>query len=325
LTRLVDDLLDVSRISRNKLEMRKAGMDLNEAVHAALEAARPLLDHNAHRLTVSLPSRAVPVQGDLIRLTQVFTNLLNNSAKYTPKGGQVSLTVQTEGDFVSVRVKDTGQGIQSDNLPQLFQMFYRGSDFASYTGDGFGIGLTLAARIVELHGGWVEAYSSGPNAGSEFTVRLPIDMTAPDTKPMGEAAKTENGAGAIRRVLVADDNVDSADSLAMLLHLQGYEVKTAHDGPDALQAALNFIPDAVLLDIGMPGMNGYDVASRIREQPWGHRVLLIAQTGWGQERDRDASRNAGFDAHLTKPLDYNVLMELLSKVVHHERPAKTSP
>jgi PAS domain S-box-containing protein len=315
LSRLIDDLLDVSRISRNKLEMRKSRMDLTEAVKAAIEASSPVLEQHAHQLTVSL-NGPVYVDGDLIRLTQVFTNLLNNSAKYTPNGGQVRLTLDREGDSVLVCIRDTGRGISPDNLQHLFKMFYQASDSAPYSHDGFGIGLTLVARIVELHGGSVKAHSAGLNAGSEFTVRLPIGTEASDSGPGTESVVAgAGGSSRNRRVLVADDNVDSAETLAVLLRLQGYAVATAHDGTEALEVASQFQPDAVLLDIGMPALNGYEVARTIRQQDWGKDILIVAQTGWGQDGDRDRSKQAGFDAHLTKPLDLAVLMKLLASAM----------
>jgi PAS domain S-box-containing protein len=310
LSRLVDDLLDVSRISRNKLEIRSSRIDLAEAIGAAVEATMPLLEECGHTIEVSLPS-SLPMDGDSVRLTQVFTNLLNNSARYTPRGGAISLIGVVEGDEVAIVVKDTGRGIAAEDLERIFQIFYQGSDCPSLSPDGFGIGLALVARIVEMHGGTVKAASGGVNAGSEFVVRLPVLREAV-AQSQPEPLIPSQTASAVQRVLVADDSVDSAESLALLLTLQGYEVRTAHEGGEALKVASQFSPDVVLLDIGMPVMNGYDVAMKIREQPWGKNMLLIAQTGWGEDRDRHRSKEAGFDAHLTKPLDYTELAKILS-------------
>jgi CheY-like chemotaxis protein len=279
------------------------------------------MQERSHQLTISL-DEPVYVDGDLIRLTQVFTNLLNNSAKYTPNGGQVRLTSSREGQSVLVRIRDTGCGISPDNLQHLFKMFYQASDSAPYSHDGFGIGLTLVARIVELHGGSVEAQSAGLNTGSEFTVRLPVMGDPAGARPAQEPGSAEADNPLIRRVLVADDNVDSAETLALLLRLHGYDVATAHDGTKAFEMASQFQPDAVLLDIGMPTLNGYEVARMIRDQDWGKEILIVAQTGWGQDADRERSKQAGFNAHLTKPLDLAALMQLLASAVPQE--SKTS-
>jgi signal transduction histidine kinase/CheY-like chemotaxis protein len=310
MARLIDDLLDITRISLNRMDLRCRRMDLAEAIRAAVEASAPLFEQLQHRLALSV-GPAVYVHGDLVRLTQVFTNLLNNGAKYTPRGGQVDLTLETVKDDAVVRIKDTGQGISLQDLPRIFQMFYQDANPRPYSHDGLGIGLSLVARIAELHGGSVEAFSGGLNEGSEFVVRIPLMKDPDSAEEEPEPVFAPGSALSAHRILVADDNADSAGSLAMLLELQGYDVRTASDGLEAVQIASQFVPDAILLDIGMPSRNGYDAAQRIREQPWGKDILLIAQTGWGQERDRQRSRDAGFDAHLTKPLDFVVLMKLL--------------
>jgi len=325
LSRLVDDLLDVSRITRGKLEIRRARTSVGEAISAAVEASAPLMEQHHHTLTLSV-APSLYVDGDVVRLTQVFTNLLNNSARYTPSGGRITLTAEGDGDWISVRVTDNGRGIPETEIHQLFDMFYQGRECPPNSHDGFGIGLTLVARIIDLHGGEIHVHSDGPNSGSEFVVRLPA---LPAATPIYEHPDPElhemSESPSMRRVLIADDSVDSAESLAVLLGLQGYEVRTVHDGPEAVEAAFHFAPDAALLDIGMPTMNGYDVAARIREQPWGRNMLLIAQTGWGEDRDRRRSKEAGFDAHLTKPLDYSTLVKLLDGLTRRERAAKISP
>lgn len=324
LTRLVDDLLDVSRISRNKFELRKSAMDLTTALSAAIEASAPLLEQSGLSLTVELPPPPIPVDGDLVRLTQAFTNLLNNSAKYTPRGGQVWLAAEIGPDCALVRVADTGHGIASDNLQRVFQMFYQG-DIQPRSNEGFGIGLTLVAWIVEMHGGSIEARSEGPDTGSEFIVRLPVsrgsEKTSAEQKSGSPAGKDPAPA---LRVLVADDNEDSAESLGALLRLEGYEVQTVYDGLKAIEAASKFLPEVVLLDIGMPGMNGYEAARKIRALSWGKNILIIAQTGWGQEWDRWLSQEAGFDAHLTKPVDHDVLMRMLADYARKEQTAGTA-
>jgi signal transduction histidine kinase len=311
LTRLIDDLLDVNRITRGTLELRKREAELSQILQEAVESSRPLIDRHGHQLTVSLPDEPVHLEADLIRLVQVFTNLLNNATKYTPQGGRISLTAERDGSELRVRIRDTGIGVAPDQLPRLFEMFYQADRSLERAQGGLGIGLTLVQRLVELHGGRVEARSDGIGHGSEFVVCLPVS-----------AAQTGNGASADlsdgaaerggRRILVVDDNRDSADGLALLLELGGDEVRTAYDGLAALEAAAQFRPEAVLMDIGMPGLNGYDAARRIREQPWGGNVVLIALTGWGQEEDRRLSLEAGFDVHLTKPVDHRALAKLLA-------------
>ncbi|PYS05493.1 MAG: hypothetical protein DMG12_07535 [Acidobacteria bacterium] len=303
----------MSRISRNRFELRKEQMELAEAVSAAIEASRPLIDQQGHTLTVSLPRHPVRLEGDVVRLTQVFTNLLNNSAKYTPAGGRLSLKAQLEESDVVVRVKDNGVGIPPESLHQLFQMFYRAVDLRTQALGGLGVGLTLVARLVELHGGTVEAHSAGINQGSELVVRLPV-LSEPvelgQSQPPASSAETKTATD--RRILVADDNLDSAESLSLLLSLKGYEVRTASDGVEAVETAALFLPDIVFLDIGMPNMNGYEAARMIREQPWGKHILLIALTGWGKEEDRRRCKAAGFDVHLTKPMNYEALLQLLA-------------
>lgn len=325
LTRLIDDLLDVGRITRNRLELRTEPVSLAEVIEAAVESSRPLVDRHGHRLTVTLPPETVLLDADPVRLTQVFANLLNNAAKYTPDGGSISLRAERRGDEVTVSVRDTGIGIPPDKLPRLFEMFYQADGSLERAQGGLGIGLTLVRRLVEMHGGTVEARSAGTGEGAELVVRLPVLLGQPPSQPPRRPAESDGespapaagapetrGGGRPLRVLVVDDNVDSADSLAMLLELSGHEVSTAYDGLEAVDAAERLRPDVVLLDIGMPRLNGYDAARRIREQPWGRQMLLIAQTGWGQEEDRRRAREAGFDGHLTKPVDMAALARLLA-------------
>jgi signal transduction histidine kinase len=312
LTRLVDDLLDVSRIGRGKIELRKAVVDLAAVVSQAVETARPLLEERRHTLTVSVAPDALRVKADATRLAQVVANLLTNAAKYTDAGGQVWLTVeQQEGEAV-VRVEDTGRGIPAGMLARVFDLFTQVDAALDRVEGGLGIGLTLVRSLVEMHGGTVEALSDGPGQGSEFVVRLPVLVEGPEAAREAPAGGSEGVPGPSRRVLVVDDNRDAADSLALLLKLMGHEVRTAYDGPAALQEARAWRPEVVLLDIGLPGMTGYEVARRLREERPPEELLLVALTGYGQEEDRRRSQEAGLDLHFVKPVDPNALRDLLA-------------
>lgn len=310
MVRLIDDLLDVSRISRNKLDVRKERVELATVVESAVESSGPLLQQHGHQLKVDLPAEAFPLDADPIRLAQVFLNLLNNAAKYTNRGGQITLSAHREGSDAVVTVRDNGIGIPSDMLASVFEMFTQVDRTLERSHGGLGIGLTLVRRLVEMHDGSIEARSEGPDRGSEFIVRLPLVIPpASDPPSHGQAAAKRLGHG---RILVVDDNKDSANSLAMLLRFQGNDIRTAHDGVEALEVAEAFYPDVALLDIGLPKLNGYDVARRIRQQPWGQDVLLIALTGWGNDEDRRLSQEAGFNFHIVKPVDLAALEELLA-------------
>jgi PAS domain S-box-containing protein len=316
MVRLVDDLLDVSRITQNKLDLRKERVELSAVVSSAVETSRPLIESRGHALTVSLPPAPIYLDADLTRLAQVFSNLLNNAARYTETGGRIRLAAEPQGDEVVVAVKDTGMGIPSVLLPHVFEMFRQGDRILERSQGGLGIGLTLVKRLVELHGGSVEARSEGRGLGSELVVRLPIFR---DDRKAAEPAAGEPARAAARRILVVDDYRDSATSLATLLELAGNETHTAYDGLEAVEAAAAFQPDVVLLDIGLPEMNGYEAARKIREQPWGKTMALVALTGWGQEEDRQKSREAGFLAHLVKPVDYAALLKLLAELPAPDR------
>jgi CheY-like chemotaxis protein len=246
-------------------------------------------------------------------LAQVFSNLLNNAAKYTEQGGHIWLTAERHGGQVMVKVRDTGLGIPADMLPKIFEMFTQVDRSLERTQGGLGIGLTLVKRLVEMHGGSVEARSDGPGKSSEFTVRLPVAMASASHQPQPpKGADEKTAAPAKRRILVVDDNKDAADSLSMMLGITGMEVRTAYDGLEAVVAAAAFNPDVVLLDIGLPKLNGYEAARRIREQPWGKDIVLVAVTGWGQEEDRRRSQEAGFNAHMVKPVDPAALQRMLA-------------
>jgi CheY-like chemotaxis protein len=264
-----------------------------------------------HELTVTLPSQPLQVDADPVRLAQVVGNLLNNACKFTDTGGRVWLDVDEERGEAVIRVRDTGIGIPAEHLPRLFDMFAQVDTSLERSRDGLGIGLTLVKTLVDLHGGSVEARSDGPGRGSEFTVRLPIMAASPDALPAPVAAASA-AVSVSRRVLIVDDSEDGAESLSMLLRLAGHQTWKAHDGLEAFQAAKRIRPDVVLLDIGLPRMNGYEACRKIRNEPWGKDLVLVALTGWGQEEDRLQSREAGFDAHLVKPVDLDVLLEFLS-------------
>jgi PAS domain S-box-containing protein len=301
MTRLVDDLLDVARITRGRIDLRRERVALGTVVHGALEAARPFIETSGHELALTLPPMPLWLDADPTRLTQVLLNLLNNAAKYTPRGGRIEVTALVEDGQAVVRVHDNGIGIASMHLASVFEMFSQVVPALDRAQGGLGIGLSLARGLVELHGGTLSAESAGPGRGSTFTLRLPLAEVQPGAP--AASADTPDARALPLRVLVVDDNTDAADSLALMLRLNGHEVETANDGPAALQAAPRFGPDVVLLDIGMPGMNGYEVAVRLRDQVAGQRALLVALTGWGQDDDRRRAMDAGFDHHLTKPVD----------------------
>jgi PAS domain S-box-containing protein len=311
MTRLVDDLLDVSRITSGKIKLQKEPVELAAVVGRAVETARPLIEARRHELAVTLPREAVPLEADPTRLAQVIANLLTNAAKYTEEGGHVRLTVEREGGTAVVRVRDDGVGIPSEMLSSVFTLFTQVDRTLARSEGGLGIGLTLVKSLTELHGGTVEARSEGPGTGSEFIVRLPVARTpqAPDAGPADPAGA---GRPPPRRVLVVDDNVDAAESLAMLLRVGRHDVRTAHDGATALQLAGAFRPEVVLLDIGLPRMDGYQVARRLREQEGMGGAVLVALTGYGQDEDRRRSQEAGFDRHLVKPADPTALNDILA-------------
>jgi PAS domain S-box-containing protein len=312
MVRLIDDLLDVSRITRGMVEIRKARIDLQDVINNAVETSRPLLEEFGHSLAVTGPPEPIVLEADQTRLAQVFSNLLNNAAKFTTRGGRIWLTAAREGAQAVVCVRDSGVGIAAEMLPRVFDLFTQADRSLEKSQGGLGIGLTLVRRLVELHGGTVEARSEGLGRGSEFIVRLPIVAEQPSGKLVRPTRPGPGkGAAAPCRILVVDDNRDAADSLALMLQLTGHEVHTAHDGLEAVAAATKLKPDVVLLDIGMPHLNGFDAARLIRENLRGQETLLVALTGWGQEEDRRRSQEAGFDYHLVKPVDPAALQTLL--------------
>lgn len=310
MVRLVDDLLDVSRITRDKLELRKTRVELGSVIHQAVETCRPVILADKQVVEVKAPEHPVYVDADPIRLTQVFSNLLNNACKYTPREGTIRLTAEVRASDVVVSVKDSGIGIPVDKLEKIFNMFTQVDRTLERARGGLGIGLTLVKRLVEMHGGSIEARSEGLNFGSEFVVCLPISAEKrDDVRPPTQSA---NEQATPCRILIVDDNKDSAESLAMLLRLSGHETRLAYDGFEAVTIAKQFRPDVMLLDIGLPKLNGYDACREIRSQSWGRDILIVALTGWGQDTDRRKSKKAGFDEHMVKPVNHGALLQLLA-------------
>jgi signal transduction histidine kinase/ActR/RegA family two-component response regulator len=305
LVRLVDDLVDASRISRGKLVLSRKTVELTGLIAAAIDSVRSPLRDDPHELVVSLPPAPLCVEADPVRLTQVVLNLVNNAIKFTPAGGKITVSVERVGGRAEIRVRDTGRGIAPSDLAHVFEMFYQGEAGA---GDrsGLGLGLTLVKTLVEMHGGTVTAQSAGVERGAEFVVVLPVVATAAAEAP---AANMGSPAGPARRVLIVDDNHDAVDSLAELLRMVGHNVQTAYDGQSVVDAASHFEPDVVVLDIGMPRVDGYAAARAIRAQPWGADILLIAMTGWAQTEDKRRAAEAGFDTHLVKPVSLEALLE----------------
>jgi PAS domain S-box-containing protein len=312
MVRLIDDLLDMSRISRGKVELRRERIELLKIIQQAVETSRPLIEENGHDLTIDAPPDPIFVDADATRLAQVFSNLLNNAAKYTERGGHVTLTVERQGSDAVVGVRDTGVGIPAHMLPKVFEMFTQVDRSLERSQGGLGIGLSLVKGLVEMHGGSVEAKSDGHGMGSDFLVRLPVVLSLVGRREEKGDDKATATSG--RRILVVDDNRDAALSLAMILKSMGNDTQTAYDGMEALDLGAAFKPDVVLLDIGMPKLNGYEVARRIRQQPWGKNLVLVALTGWGQEEDRRHSQEAGFNLHMVKPVEPAALEKLLADV-----------
>jgi len=319
MVRLVDDLMEVSRITRGKIDLQKQRVGLAAVIGNAVETTRPLLDAAGHLLTVDLGGEPLELDADPVRLAQVFGNLLNNAAKYTPNGGQITLRAEQRGTHVVVSVRDNGAGIRAEVLGQVFDPFVQGERSYSRSKGGLGIGLTLARSIVLLHGGTIEARSAGLGQGSEFVVHLPLPPPSAETRSIESRRPATRIAG--QRILVVDDNIDAAESLGALLRCLGADVVTVHDGPAALEALRTEKASAAVLDIGMPGMDGYEVARRVRSGPRGNDIKLIALTGWGNDEDRRRSREAGIDHHLVKPVDLHVLEDVLAARRGEPRPA----
>jgi PAS domain S-box-containing protein len=320
MSRLLDDLLDMARVTHNSLILRKRRLEFSAVIAAALETGRPAIEARGHTLTLDLPERPVELDADPVRLAQIFSNLLINAAKYTNPGGCIELHARREHGCVVVSIKDNGIGIAPDALPKLFTLFSQANTALERAEGGLGIGLALVRGLVNLHGGSVEARSAGLNRGSEFIVRLPIIGLGAESKTQDAKGARHIAAAAHLKILVVDDNHDGADSCATLLELSGHRVRTGYSGRQALELAEEFKPQVILLDIGMPDLNGYDVAQRIRDKPWGRDVVLVAVTGWGQEEDKQRALTAGFDRHLTKPIDPSELEGLLQNLNLEELP-----
>jgi PAS domain S-box-containing protein len=314
LVRLIDDLMDVSRISRGKIELKQERIDLSTILQSAIEISRVQIEAARHELTVASPPEAIWVHADQTRLGQVVANLLNNAAKYTEPGGHIWLSAERDSGNAIIRVRDTGIGIPSEMLPHIFDIYVQVSSSLDRSQGGLGLGLTVVKQLVELHNGTIEAYSAGPHQGSEFVVRLPLATEDRETldRERGPRDDLQAGGSAGLRVLIVDDNRDSAESLGMVMKLAGYRVRVALDGPAAIESARTFQPSILLLDIEMPDMNGFEVAKRIREQPSTQGMLLVAMTGYASDADRRRCREAGFDHHLVKPVDFDALQRLLT-------------
>jgi PAS domain S-box-containing protein len=312
LVRIIDDLLDVSRVSLGKLELKKAYISVKSIVDSAIEASKPFVDEHKHALTTTLPDQPIFILGDLTRLSQVISNLINNAAKYTHERGRIGLRVLKQGNSVLIQVQDDGLGIPSEMLDRIFEMFGQVNQTLDRAQGGLGIGLALVRKLVELHNGTVRAESPGANRGSTFTITLPIEhpppeqLTSPEPKPKADEKLS-------RKVAIIDDNIDGAESLSMFMQMSGHQCKVAHSALKGLKLIDEFTPDFVFLDIGLPEMNGYEVAKRIRSGKRGKDICLIAITGWGGERDKDAAKAAGFNAHITKPVDLDTVSDLLEK------------
>ena len=317
MVRLVDDLLEISRITRGQIELRKERVELGSVIRSAVEVSKPLVEDFEHQLTVSLPGEPLTLDVDSVRLEQIISNLLNNAAKYTDPGGKIWVTAKRENDHAVISIRDSGIGISPDMLSRIFEIFTQVEHSGNRTQGGLGLGLTLVRTLVELHGGNVDVHSEGPGKGSEFIVRLPLDATP--GKEITVKEMWHFGQVAPRRILVVDDNCDAAESLSKLLNAVGAEARAVYSGVEALQLLEPYRPAVMLVDIGMPGMDGYEVARRIRQTPRYNSVTLVALTGWGQEEDRRRSQAAGFDFHLTKPLDFKTLQSLLGSLDTSER------
>jgi signal transduction histidine kinase/CheY-like chemotaxis protein len=319
LVRITDDLLDVARITQNKVSLRRERIDLRSVLQSAVEATRPLLDAQRHALTLDVPQTSIWVEADAARLAQAFSNLLNNAVKFTEPGGQIRVRAALQKDMVAVAVSDSGMGIPPAMLPVVFEMFTQLQGFRDRTHGGLGIGLTLAKRLVELHGGTIEAHSDGRGRGSTFTIRLPLAPAleaAPDRASSGRAP-----AGPGRRILIAEDNADAAEMMRIMLEMKGHEVRVATDGAEAVSIAREFRPAIAFLDIGLPRMNGHEAARQIRAS-LGSGIVLVALTGWGQDEDKRLARDAGFDHHLTKPPEVEIVTRLIGEA--GERRSSTS-
>jgi signal transduction histidine kinase len=316
LVRLIDDLVDVSRITRGLIGLRRELLQVSTVVAQAIEASRPAIDARRHTLSVNVPEEALSVDGDAARLAQVLANILNNSAKFTEPGGRIDLEVRRDGPYVVIAITDSGAGIAPEVLPNVFELFTQFDRPLDRSSSGLGIGLALVRRLVEMHGGTVAAESEGLGRGTRVTVTLPVVQAASIAAPSSGRAQADAAPEVpVCRILVVDDNEDAAETLALTLRLSGHQVQTAHDGQEALDVAPRFAPHIVMLDLGMPNLNGYETATRIRAETWGRDVPLIAVTGWGQPKDRQRTVEAGFNAHLVKPVDRTEVLNAIARAL----------
>ncbi len=310
---LVDDLLDVSRMTLGKLNLRKCRVLLSDVVKSAVEASEPLMAEAGHELTIAIPEHPIYLDADPHRLAQVLSNLLNNASKYTPDGGRIWLSAERQASEVLIQVKDTGIGIPADKRDRIFEMFSQIDRPMEKGYTGLGIGLTLVKSLVEMHGGTIEVKSDGPARGSEFQIRLPILTDKPIEEKFSAEVDSSEAVERKRRVLIVDDNAAAAKMLSLIVKMLGNEVRTAGDGREAVELASQFLPEVVLMDLGMPRMNGYEAARQIRQQSWGENMMLIALSGWGQDDDKRKTKEAGFDHHLIKPAEPSELRKLLQE------------
>lgn len=320
LVRLIDDLLDVSRVSQGKIDLRKEPVTAQTAVQTAIETARPLIEERKHSLTLTQPEDSLWIEADPTRLAQIVSNLLNNAAKYTPEGGAIELAVRQDGQDVIIAVTDTGLGIHEQMLPRVFEMFTQVHQKGDVVNGGLGIGLSLVKRLLEMHDGSISAESGGAGQGSRFTVRLPLTAKRPAQEQEPVDKKDAESQSALQ-VLVVDDNIPSAQTIGWMLELIGHTPTLAHDGPEAIKVARSLNPDVILLDIGLPGMTGYEVCRTLRQEPEFADTLFVAQTGWGQDKDKNEAFAAGFDHHLVKPVNMQQFSELLKDVEPKARAA----
>jgi len=314
MTHLVNDLLDIGRITENRLTLRRKEVDIADVVHTAIEISRPAMDEARHTFNVTMPRGSVCVDGDIHRLTQAVANLLNNAATFTPRGGHIELRVELRGAEIVLSVEDDGIGISSEKLEDIFDMFIQADHSPDRVHAGLGVGLPLSQRIAEMHGGSIDVESAGPGTGSTFSMRLPVMASSTQHTPQEERDDAAVETTRPNRILVVDDSADVVESMSLLLQLMDIDVRTANGGQEAIEVADGYRPDVILLDIGMPGMNGLDAAREIRRYPWGRDIKLIAVTGWGQESDIRRSKEAGFDDHLVKPMDPDVLMQFIGSL-----------
>jgi signal transduction histidine kinase len=313
MVRLVNDLMDVSRITRGKIELKRGNVFLEKILQGAVETVRPLISERQHSLILKMPHKSTLVSADVVRLAQVFSNLLNNAAKYTDPGGRITISVEESGQSVFISVQDTGVGIPADKLSEVFDLFMQVDNSISRSQGGLGIGLTLVKRLVELQGGTIKAESNGLGKGSTFIITLPLAEEQDDTAPQ-EQASPQPGKGPSFKILVVDDNKESAKTLGWMLEYMGHEIVLAFDGPSAIEMAEEHRPDMILLDIGLPGMSGYEVCSHLRRNPKLQGTVFVAQTGWGQAEHRRRSEEAGFDHHLVKPIQAQTLYQILESM-----------